>query len=308
MVSMDLNPIEYVSVAVKLGSITQAARALHLSQPALTRRIRSLEERLGTSLLYRRPRGVSATPAGVALLKQYERIKLEVQAIPEVLQAAINEKTVVRIGIPPGMPMDWLERFLTWIWDESEGIEPVLLDLASPEIEIGVLRGRIDIGLIHHKSKSTPSQWIMSQDLGIALDPRSRNTEASLHRDDLSSFTLLAHHSWEVSGTQGALEDMFLRKGINTRVTYRKFSNHASLFCKAAKADGVILTRSSADLLLADWSWISLNEVLETEGVAIATYAIRSATPSPAVDLVFEQLSLYAVNLTDPPDTVASLP
>ena len=57
----------FVTVA-ELRSFAAAAKALHLSQPALSRQIKGLEQDLGETLLVRHAWGVSATPAGEILL------------------------------------------------------------------------------------------------------------------------------------------------------------------------------------------------------------------------------------------------
>ena len=54
------------------GNISQAAKELYISQPAISRAIQKLEENLGTLLFKRNSRGVSLTPEGTAL---FEKVK-----------------------------------------------------------------------------------------------------------------------------------------------------------------------------------------------------------------------------------------
>src|SRR5712672_1807737 len=56
----------------ELGSISRAPERLHLSQSAVTKQIRGLEDSLDTKLFERTGRGVIVTPAG-ALLNEYGR-------------------------------------------------------------------------------------------------------------------------------------------------------------------------------------------------------------------------------------------
>ncbi|HJL14709.1 MAG TPA: transcriptional regulator GcvA [Sandaracinaceae bacterium LLY-WYZ-13_1] len=59
--------LEAFEAVARLGSFTRAARALHVTQGAVSHRIRSLEEQLGCSLFVRRARGVALTDEGRAL-------------------------------------------------------------------------------------------------------------------------------------------------------------------------------------------------------------------------------------------------
>ena len=65
---MILRHLRYLSSAAEHGTIVGAAKALRLSQPSLSRQIRSLEQTAGVPLLERTRRGVRLTPAGAVLL------------------------------------------------------------------------------------------------------------------------------------------------------------------------------------------------------------------------------------------------
>jgi len=65
---MDLRQLEYVIAVVDEGGFTHAARAVHVSQPALSQAVRSLERELGVELFHRSGRTVALTSAGEALL------------------------------------------------------------------------------------------------------------------------------------------------------------------------------------------------------------------------------------------------
>ena len=62
--TMDLKQMEYFKTIVDQGSINQAAKILHMSQPPLSMSIKKLEEELGTLLLIRGNKHISLTEAG----------------------------------------------------------------------------------------------------------------------------------------------------------------------------------------------------------------------------------------------------
>ena len=63
----------FVTVA-RIGQLTRAAEALHVTQPAVTGQIKSLEEELGVSLFDRRPGRIALTRAGERLLPEAEKV------------------------------------------------------------------------------------------------------------------------------------------------------------------------------------------------------------------------------------------
>jgi DNA-binding transcriptional LysR family regulator len=71
---MNLDELQtFVSIA-KLGGVTRAASQLHRSQPAITRRVKLLEDQLGVHLLERGPDGSMLTEAGRTFLPYAEAI------------------------------------------------------------------------------------------------------------------------------------------------------------------------------------------------------------------------------------------
>jgi DNA-binding transcriptional LysR family regulator len=84
--------LECLVAVADCGSITKAARLLHLTQPAVSHQLAELERETRTALLNRRPRGVSLTPAGSAALPHARRA-LEAAASAMHSARAIGEGT-----------------------------------------------------------------------------------------------------------------------------------------------------------------------------------------------------------------------
>jgi DNA-binding transcriptional LysR family regulator len=74
---MELRQLRHFVAVVELGNLSAAARRVHISQPALTRSIKTLEDGLGCQLLERRPRGVVPTPAGQSFFRHAKLILAE---------------------------------------------------------------------------------------------------------------------------------------------------------------------------------------------------------------------------------------
>ncbi|WP_278247427.1 MULTISPECIES: LysR family transcriptional regulator [unclassified Nocardioides] len=96
---MDPRQLEcFVAVAEELN-LSRAAARLHIAQPPLTRRIRRLEDDIGTELFRRTAGGMQLTESGAILLERaYRMIALSERAIERVRQGSTGELGTLDIG------------------------------------------------------------------------------------------------------------------------------------------------------------------------------------------------------------------
>jgi DNA-binding transcriptional LysR family regulator len=88
---MNLHDLQtFVSIA-RLGGVTRAAGQLHRSQPAITRRVKLLEEQLGAPLLERGPGGSMLTEAGRTFLPYAEAVLAALKDGTQAVQALQGE-------------------------------------------------------------------------------------------------------------------------------------------------------------------------------------------------------------------------
>jgi DNA-binding transcriptional LysR family regulator len=99
MTDVDLRLLRYFVAVVEEGSITRAASRLAITQPALSRAIRSLERAIGFDLLVRNPRRIEPTPAGLALLDSARGLDDQVLAAVETARAAGRSVPRLRVGV-----------------------------------------------------------------------------------------------------------------------------------------------------------------------------------------------------------------
>lgn len=78
---MDFNALQAFTEVARHQSFSQAAEALFITQPAISKRITALERELGVKLFNRINRSVSLTEAGRALLPRVQAIRSEIEAI-----------------------------------------------------------------------------------------------------------------------------------------------------------------------------------------------------------------------------------
>lgn len=96
---MDIRQLEYFMHVANTLNITHAAMRAHVSQPALSRQIKVLEQELGTKLFKRKVRGVVLTDTGQRLLDRTRVLLSNVGQIKSDIMAEANEPTgVVRLA------------------------------------------------------------------------------------------------------------------------------------------------------------------------------------------------------------------
>ncbi|WP_320534984.1 LysR family transcriptional regulator [Robbsia andropogonis] len=89
----------YISV-VEAGSFSAAAKRLKMGQPAVSKSVAQLEERLGVRLLLRSTRGLTATDAGQRFYEHAKRALEEVETAEQVVRDSSTSLTgVLRVGM-----------------------------------------------------------------------------------------------------------------------------------------------------------------------------------------------------------------
>lgn len=97
---MELRQLAFFRTIAEEGSISAAARKLHLTQPPLSYQMKMLEEELGTPLFVRGPRRITLTEAGQVLYERAEGIlHLSDLAVQETVRA--GEEKTLHLGLAP---------------------------------------------------------------------------------------------------------------------------------------------------------------------------------------------------------------
>lgn len=141
---MELRQLRNFLTICDEGSITAAARALRITQPALSRQIRALEDDMGVQLLERGAHSVSLTPAGEALMAEGKKfIRTADAMIEKVKQAGIGE--LLRIGYAPSLAGDFLGIAIERFTQIHPRVRITLNDCSSSEMRTGLASGKLDL-------------------------------------------------------------------------------------------------------------------------------------------------------------------
>jgi LysR family nitrogen assimilation transcriptional regulator len=166
---MDLKQIRYYCAVCANGSFSRAATVLNVSQSALSKQVRALEDDLGVLLLIRDGRGVHLTPQGADL---YERL-LGIEAQLAEAQAAIattagSHKTIA-IGATPLIGTGFLATLIDRIKTETPFTSIRLVEGYSQQVNAMLRSGTLDIAIGYGLSDGPHAEMLGELQQGMRL-------------------------------------------------------------------------------------------------------------------------------------------
>lgn len=139
----DWEDIRVFLALARHGSLSAAARALGVNHATVSRRIQSLEQAMGQSLVERRPDGFVLTTAGTRILEPANAMEMASQ----VLQRGGPDefpKGLVRLNAPPSLVHDFLASRLSRFTIDHPGLD---IDVATDVRSVSLERRETDIAL-----------------------------------------------------------------------------------------------------------------------------------------------------------------
>ncbi len=146
---MDLASLHTFIAIAELGSFSLAGEKLHITQPAVSKRLSALEEQLNARLFDRLGREVRLTQAGEALLPRAYRIVNELADSKRALQN-LSEKVSGRFSLATSHHIG-LRRLPPILRSYTQKYPDVVLDIRFLDSEVAyndVLHGRCELALI----------------------------------------------------------------------------------------------------------------------------------------------------------------
>jgi DNA-binding transcriptional LysR family regulator len=192
------------------GSFVQAADALEMSKPAVSRYVADLEQRLGVRLLHRTTRKLSLTEEGRAF---YGRCKTVLADVEEA-EAEVTAKSVVIHGlIKINVPVSFGLLHLAQLWPDFMSSYPdVLLDVTLADRVVDLVEEGYDMAvrIARLPSSSLVSRKLASTRLILCASPDYLGKHgAPRHPSELSGHTVLSYSllatgdHWEFDGPKG---------------------------------------------------------------------------------------------------------
>jgi DNA-binding transcriptional LysR family regulator len=218
MKGIEITPLRCLEAAVRLGSLTAASRALHISQPAVTVQIASLERRLGARLLHRDSRGVEPTAAGLEALKRIRRILDDVASLEGGMETG-PIRGQLRIGSTDVVVLHRLPPVLRSFRDRHPEVELQLMTEGSQRLAQGVRAREVEMGLVTLPIPDPPGPVRPLYRDRLCFCVAARHPLAGRKRlrlEDVAEQPLLAHKAGSV--TRSLVEGTFSARGLVPRI------------------------------------------------------------------------------------------
>lgn len=261
---MDQKQLERFVDVVESGSLSRTARRLNVSQPALSKSLRLLEEQIGARLLDRGPRGVRLTVFGQAFYRRARSITSEFRRAKDDINHIKGMMTgSVSIGVTPG---------------------PGVLDQIIPKAVTRVARKRPNLDI--RVRSGTISELLVDLQRGdldlllTVLDERTRSPDLEVQRLFDDRFALMVRKG----------HDLLLQDEISVKalMSYRW----------AILEDALVLWETARDLTRLKTDESDMPRPIESNSLVFLREVIRTTDFIGIIPAVPEQVSMLSSDLS----------
>jgi len=204
----------------RTGSVSAAAQALGVTQPAVSKGIAQLEARFGFSLLQRGSRPLSLTEEGEALARFARQSDLaQQQALGALEDARNNRSGTVRLGsFGSSASFHILPKTLAAFARKHPGITVEVLEYPDEELRKALQDGVVDVAILSAGEEAALETLPITADQLVALLPLNHPLASKAH---LSAADLAQDPFILTKGGSGPLvEAWFARAGLAPRVAH----------------------------------------------------------------------------------------
>ena len=220
---MEFRQLEYFCTISELENFTRTAEVLHVSQPSVTKAIKSLEAELGLTLIDRSEKHVSLTEEGKAFLLHAQRIMQAAEtARQDMMRYRSDSRGTIHFGIPPMVEAYLFPDLFTKF---QKAFPDITLDVQeygdSDEVKERAGLSELDFGIVLGDADDTTGNElpIMEDTMSLCLPPSHRlTTKESVCFEDLAreKFIMQQPHTYQYRnvykhcGQAGFIPDVML--------------------------------------------------------------------------------------------------
>jgi DNA-binding transcriptional LysR family regulator len=193
---MELRQLRYFVAVAEEGNITRAAKKIFLTQPALSRQIKALEDEIGQCLLERQAHSIRLTPVGEALVHEAREFLQRAEAMLERVRTT-GSGLRLRVGYAPSLAAGLLPAAVESFTQTHPKARVELFDLSTAEMLAGLESDKLDVALTVGQERDTRglkwtplvrAPWQLAVNRNHPLARRRRVTPAEVAHEPLLVF------------------------------------------------------------------------------------------------------------------------
>lgn len=147
---MEIFQIRYVLAAAGTLNFTKAASKCNVSQPALTKAVKSLENELGAALFLREGKQILLSEFGRSLLPHLQHIASEAEAAKALAENfRLLNQVPIRLGILSTVGHLKLSRFLAKFQRDFQGVELEVSEASVAELQTRLENDQLDLAVLN---------------------------------------------------------------------------------------------------------------------------------------------------------------
>lgn len=263
---VELRQLRHFVAVAGDGGISAAARRIGLSQPALSRQIKALEEDLGVVLLDRGARSFTLTPAAEILLTDARKLLEFCDGMTSRVRSAASGLPL-RIGYSPSLAGDFLPFAIESFTQIHAGVRVSLHDASSLEMQQALLAGKLDLMVTVPCGAPDSIQWATLRECGWRLAMSPRHDLAAVETvtpSDFRNIRLLLYDRHEYPDYWSRVTGFFKEHGVQAKV--------------AGELDGISSLAAAVEANLGCAIVAETTRLVSDSGERIVT---RSMAPQP---------------------------
>jgi len=246
---MELRHLRYFVAVAEEENVTRAALKLHVSQPALSRQVRDLEDELGFPLLERSAKSVRLTGAGREFLKQSRAVLAHVEEAVTSARAVASGGNELHVGYAMSPTVRILPQTLRMFQAAMPRTKVKLHDLSTEEMLTGLRAEKLQIAFMVHSNlalmRGLQMEDLTSLPVCLAVAPAhplaSRKT---VKISEIAQHPLIAFSRGEYPDYHEMLATWFEKAPAKPHIA-EEHDSVASLIAAVEAGDGVALVTES---------------------------------------------------------------
>lgn len=275
---MNFHQLHIFYTVAEKGSFSAAAQALHMTQPAVTMQIQSLEDYFGTKLLHRSTKKIELSEAGRTLLPHAKRSVELVRQTDEAM-SAFTQMLQGRLQLGASLTIGEyvLPRMLGPFARQYPDISIVMKVMNTTQIMDDILKHQLNFGLIeapiHHPDMIV--EPVMQDELKLIVPAgHALADRGEVELEDVMAYPFVLREKG--SGTRQVMEDQLQKKNIDPQDMNVVMELGSTGAVKSAVEAGVGITMLSPSSVQHELA-LGLVHIVEIRGLAFKRqfYAIH---------------------------------